>query len=81
LKRFNGDDGGQSAAASLIYSVAKALFLTRQDQKTVPIARTQASDLVGVMCSNNGGNDPAYRRDERADESSSVTAGGTTDWR
>jgi hypothetical protein len=45
----------------------------------------QAREIVkggfGVMCSNNGGNHPAYRRDERADESSSVTAGGTKDRR
>jgi hypothetical protein len=45
----------------------------------VPIARTQASDLVGMMCSNNGGNHTAYRRDERADESSSMTSGKTAD--
>jgi hypothetical protein len=93
LKRFNDDDDdGQSAAASFIYSVAEMAFSTKQDQKTaasrleksskaVPARSSEARGLVGVMCSNNRGNDPAYRRDERADESSNVRAGGAIDGR
>jgi hypothetical protein len=65
-------------------------FTTRQAHKTaasrleksskaVSARSSEASDIVGVMCSNNGGNHTAYRRDERADESSSMTSGKTAD--
>jgi hypothetical protein len=65
-------------------------FSTRQHHKTAAsrlekssepalMKSLEASDLVGMMCSNNGGNHTAYRRDERADESSSMTSGKTAD--
>jgi hypothetical protein len=65
-------------------------FSTRQHHKTAAsrlekssepalMKSLEASGLVGVICANNGGNHTAYHRDERVDESSSMTSRKTAD--